>query len=152
MSGPSLRVGLRRSLSHSYCGLLFLLGIGEFGPLAESNQTKAPKATQNTQMSLSNKNNLLADITEQSKSRASFWHGCNQRFNFQLHLFWVILPGVLMASGCLRPPVSQLHNLSKKRAPFTKSERCHGQVKMEEGPAQISCLLTKRRRSKDFKI
>ena len=52
-----------------------------------------------------------------------------------------------MASGCLRPPVYQLHNLSKKRAPFTKSERCCGQVKMEEGPAQISCLLTKRRRS-----
>ena len=69
MSGPSLRVGLavesegeephsvfrRSSLSHSYCGLLFLLGIGEFGPLAESNQTKP---NQNPQSNTEHSNEL----------------------------------------------------------------------------------------------
>ena len=156
MGEPSLRVGLgveseggelrsvfrRSSLSHSCCDLLFLLGISWSGPLVESDQIKNQKRTQNTEMSLSNKNNLLANVTEQSKGRlVSDMAGIRglKVINFQIHLFASHFSWVRMASGCLRPPAYQLHNLNKKRASFTKSERWGGQGRMEDGPAQISC-------------
>lgn len=93
-------------------------------------------------MSLSNKNNLLANVTARSKGRlVSDMAGIRglKVINFQVHLFASHFSWVRTASGCLRPSAYQLHNLSRKRASFTKSERWGGQRRMEDGPAQISC-------------
>lgn len=91
-------------------------------------------------MSLSNKNNLLANVTARSKGRlVSDMAGIRglKVINFQVHLFASHFSWVRTASGCLRPSAYQLHNLSRKRASFTKSERWGGQRRMEDGPAQI---------------
>lgn len=109
MGEPSLRVGLgvesegelrsvfrRSSLSHSCCDLDFLLDISWSRPLVESDQIKTPKRTLNTEMSLSNKNNLLANVTERSKGRlVSDMAGIRglKVIHFQIHLFASIAPG-----------------------------------------------------------